>query len=68
MLVAIGVTGLVDGRRVAVGNTALLASLGIGILAGDEGWGPIHAFHWWGKPDAGYYCLAEKMTFFAITP
>jgi hypothetical protein len=29
------------------------------ILAGTEPWGPIHAFHWWGKPDAGYYCLAE---------
>ena len=30
------------------------------ILAGAENWGPIHAFHWWGKPDAGYYCLAEN--------
>jgi hypothetical protein len=30
------------------------------ILAGKEEWGPIHTFHWWGKPDAGYYCLAEN--------
>ncbi len=30
------------------------------ILAGKQSWGPIHASHWWGKPDAGYYCLAEN--------
>ena len=30
------------------------------ILAGKQSWGPIHEFHWWGKPDAGYYCLAEN--------
>jgi hypothetical protein len=30
------------------------------ILAGAGAWGPIHALHWWGKPDAGYYCLAES--------
>ncbi len=30
------------------------------ILAGEGDWGPVHAFHWWGKPAAGYYCLAEN--------
>lgn len=30
------------------------------ILKGKGDWGPIHAFHWWGKPAAGYYCLAEN--------
>ncbi|MBU6454950.1 MAG: hypothetical protein KGS72_24485 [Cyanobacteria bacterium REEB67] len=30
------------------------------ILAGDGTWGPVNTFHWWGKPDAGYYALAEN--------
>jgi hypothetical protein len=30
------------------------------ILAGGKAWGQIHTLHWWGKPDAGYYCLAEN--------
>jgi hypothetical protein len=28
--------------------------------AGSAPWGPVPAFHWWGEPQAGYYCLAEN--------
>jgi hypothetical protein len=27
--------------------------------AGAAPWGPVPAFHWWGEPKAGYYCLAK---------
>jgi hypothetical protein len=30
------------------------------ILAGNGDWGPVGSFHWWGKPEAGYYALAEN--------
>ncbi|MFC1890713.1 hypothetical protein ACFL4G_13250 [Thermodesulfobacteriota bacterium] len=30
------------------------------ILAGHQGWGPVNAFHYWDRPQAGYYCLSEN--------
>ncbi len=30
------------------------------ILDGQQSWGNNGAFHWWDKPDAGYYCLGER--------
>ena len=30
------------------------------ILLGQEPWGPVSEFHWWSKPAAGYYCLANN--------
>jgi hypothetical protein len=30
------------------------------ILLGQGSWGPVPEFHWWGKPAAGYYCLARN--------
>lgn len=30
------------------------------VLAGEEAWGPLLAFHWWDEPEAGYYCLSRN--------
>ena len=29
-------------------------------IAGTQSWGPIPSFHWWEKPQAGYYCLTNN--------
>ena len=29
-------------------------------LQGLEPWGPMPWFHWWSRPDLGYYCLADR--------
>jgi hypothetical protein len=30
------------------------------VLAGQQSWGPLLAFHWWDEPEAGYYCLSRN--------
>jgi len=30
------------------------------ILAGEQEWGPWHAFHWWGEPQFGYYLTDDE--------
>lgn len=30
------------------------------IQAGRSGYGPVHEFHWWDQPEAGYYCLTRN--------
>lgn len=30
------------------------------ILLGQGSWGPVAEFHWWSRPAAGYYCLANN--------
>jgi hypothetical protein len=30
------------------------------ILAGEQEWGPWHAFHWWGEPHFGYYLSNDE--------
>lgn len=30
------------------------------ILAGEQEWGPWHAFHWWGQPHFGYYLSNDE--------
>lgn len=30
------------------------------VLNGESNWGPGSSFHWWDKPDTGYYCLGDQ--------